>query len=308
MRIAFWGVRGSIPVPHSTHLRYGGNTACVAVFTESNGLFIFDAGSGIRGLGQELLALAGNQPTAGCLLLSHFHWDHIMGLPFFQPLYRANSHFSFISMRHPESSLQELLEVQMSSPYFPVCMSELPGQREYYEVGEQSFSIGDARVTTRRVNHPQGCLGFRLESGGSVITYATDHEPDNGPMDRNVIELAFGADVLILDAQYSEEEYQQGHRGWGHGTWEGAVRLARSARARQLVLFHHDPDRNDVQLREIEEKARLTAPCVVAAYEGLEIELEEQSRAIAVDPVFATFAATPLHMGPRPGGVVKLLD
>ena len=287
MRIVFWGARGAIPTPVVTHLGYGGNTPCVAVTTDSGELFVFDAGSGIRGLSEELVTTGGTAPVIASILLSHFHLDHLIGLPFFVPLHFPNSHVSFFSLRHPERSLQEILENHMGKPYFPVAFSEMAGQRAFYEVGEQCFEMGSCRITTRKLNHPQGCLGFRLEGDGRAITYATDHEPGSDPFDRNLLELALDTDVLILDAQYTGDEYERKYRGWGHGTWENAVELARAARAKQLVLFHHDPSRTDEELNEIERKAQELFPVVCAAYEGLEIELP-------------SFQATPRFQG-EPG-------
>jgi ribonuclease BN (tRNA processing enzyme) len=192
-------------------------------------------------------------------------------------MYRANSHFSFFSFRHPESSFQEVIEAEMGKPYFPLEMNELAGQRAFYEIEEQSFQVDDCEVTTRWLNHPQGCMGYRIAAGNRVLAYATDHEPDGGRYDRNLIELAFDADLLILDAQYTREEYEHNRRGWGHGTWQSAVEMARLTRAKALVLFHHDPDRSDEELHAIVRKAQDHFPGVVAASEGMEICLPELS-------------------------------
>jgi len=263
-------------------------------------LFILDAGSGIRALGQHLLSNRENEPLTGSVFISHFHWDHIMGIPFFMPLYHPNSHYSFFSFRHPHSSFQEVIEAQMNVPYFPVPMKSMAGERAFYEIGEQSFEVGDCLVTTRRLNHPQGCLGYRFDDGHAAFTYATDHEPDGGPFDRNLFELAHDADMLVLDAQYTPVEYEGGRRGWGHGTWESALQIAREASVKRLVLFHHDPDRTDLQLSQIVEKARKQFPALDAASEGWEVRL---SRTIpvarpekmgALERVYALAATPPI--------------
>jgi len=265
MRVEIWGARGSIPTPSPTTVTYGGNTACVSLCADTGEVLVFDAGSGIRELGQKLTERAGPEPVAAAILLSHFHWDHILGIPFFTPLYRPQNRIAFFAFRHPESSFQEVIEAPMGAPYFPVTMNQMAAQREFYEVGEQCFQIGHARITTRRLNHPQGCLGFRVECDSRVFVYATDHEPDGGRYDMNLLALAADADLLIIDAQYTREEYEDSRRGWGHGTWESAVEFARLAAVRHLLLFHHDPDRTDAALANIVQAAQRCFPSADSA-------------------------------------------
>jgi phosphoribosyl 1,2-cyclic phosphodiesterase len=277
MRVKIWGARGSIPAsgPHTQY--YGGNTACLSVATDSGEVLVLDAGSGIRALGKSLVAGKGAQPAQAAVLLSHFHWDHIMGIPFFQPLYGANNRLAFFSYRHSNSSFQDVVESTMGAPYFPISMRQVASRREFYEISDQCFQIGAVHVMSRRLNHPQGCLGYRLECGGRVVTYATDHESDGGVGDSNLLALAAGADLLIVDAQYTQEEYEGCRRGWGHGTWETAVEIARRCAVSQLLLFHHDPDRSDVELRTIVRQAQGRFTAVEAAAEGMEVYLSERS-------------------------------
>jgi len=273
MRVKFWGVRGSTPTPQAGNLRYGGNTSCVEVRFGGN-LYIFDCGTGFRTLGQQLESEAQGKPIAAHIFVSHFHWDHIQGIPFFRPLYEnGQNRFAFHSSRRTRS-LQRVMEEQMSSPYFPVNTSEMKAQRNFYDIEEGQTQL-DEQVTMRTLwlNHPQGCMGFRLETKEGVLVYATDNEPGDERFDKNVRKLAEGADVLIYDSQYLPEEYEARRRGWGHSHWREAVKVVMESGAKELVLFHHDPDHDDVVIDKVVQDARNYYPRVRAAAEGMEITI-----------------------------------
>lgn len=272
MLVRFWGVRGSTPTPQADNLRYGGNTSCVEVRVNGS-IFVFDCGTGFRNLGKHLLGEFPTQPINAHIFISHFHWDHIQGIPFFAPLYeKRESSFCFHSSNRARG-LQQAIEKQMSDPYFPVDMTEMAAQRRFYDIEEDTISFGGTVIRTKLLNHPQGCLGFRVEAGNKVLVYATDNEPGAAEFDKNVRQLAEGADVLIYDAQYLPEEYAAKRRGWGHSHWREAVDIAMESGARELVLFHHDPDHNDACIDSIVEVARNYYPKVRAAAEGMEIRL-----------------------------------
>jgi len=273
MRIKFWGVRGSTPTPQAGNLRYGGNTSCVEVrFADS--LYVFDCGTGFRALGQQLESAAGGRPILAHILVSHFHWDHIQGIPFFRPLY-ADDRNCFVFHSSPRTrSLKRVMEEQMSAPYFPVDMSQMKAQRSFHDLEEGRTQLDDhATVQARWLNHPQGCMGFRLETREGILVYATDNEPGDASFDKNVRCLAEGADVLIYDAQYLPEEYEARRRGWGHSHWREAVDIAMGSGARELILFHHDPDHDDSVIDKVVEDARNYYARVRAAAEGMEIKL-----------------------------------
>ena len=271
MRVKFWGVRGSTPTPQAGNLRYGGNTSCVEVRFGDN-LYIFDCGTGFRTLGQQLESEAGGKPISAHIFVSHFHWDHIQGIPFFRPLYEnSQNQFVFHSSKRTRS-LERVMEEQMSSPYFPVDTSEMKAGRNFYDIEEGRTQLDDhARMQTLWLNHPQGCMGFRLETREGVLVYATDNEPGDEVFDKNVRKLAEGADVLIYDAQYLPEEYEARKRGWGHSHWREAIKVVMESGAKELVLFHHDPDHDDRLIDKVVEDARNYYPRVRAAAEGMEI-------------------------------------
>jgi phosphoribosyl 1,2-cyclic phosphodiesterase len=279
MEIKFWGVRGSIASPGPETAGVGGNTSCVEVRCGSTRL-ILDAGTGVRKLGDALLC---EGPVDATVLLSHLHWDHIQGLPFFVPAYLPSSRLSIVGSTHGVGSIQEALSAQMAAPSFPVRLDELGAQIALREAraGER-FDVGEAHVRVAKLNHPGGVLAYRVEHEGRSVVYATDTE-HYACVDPTLCALAEGADVLIYDAQYTPEEYRgdrgRSRVGWGHSTYVAAAELARAAGARKLVLFHHDPQRSDEGVADIERLARDLFPASVAAREGLTLGLDALARA-----------------------------
>jgi phosphoribosyl 1,2-cyclic phosphodiesterase len=268
VRLKFWGVRGSTPTPQIENLKFGGNTPCLEIRTAENDCVIFDAGSGIRALGQTLMQEAGGAPINTKIFLTHFHWDHIQGIPFFAPLYGPKNHISFLS-GSTGRPLQETLEGQMAKPYFPIDFGQVAAQRDFYQIENGGVvEVGGLKVRPFPLNHPQGASGYRIEANdGAVIVYATDYEHGVKESDHTLCEYARDADILICDAQYTPAEYET-HRGWGHSTWENAVSLAREARAEHLMLFHHDPLHDDQTMMRISHDARIQFENTTAAWEG----------------------------------------
>jgi phosphoribosyl 1,2-cyclic phosphodiesterase len=273
MLVRFWGVRGSTPTPQAGNLRYGGNTSCVEVRL-GNSIYIFDCGTGFRQLGQHLSREFQNQPVQAHIFVSHFHWDHIQGIPFFLPLYeRPENRFVFHASARTRS-LERVMEEQMAVPYFPVNMTEMKSKREFFNIEEGRTQLDDnVAVAVQWLNHPQGCLGFRIESKEGTLVYATDNEPGDATFDKNVRKLAAGADVLIYDSQYLPDEYEARKRGWGHSHWREAINIVMESGAKELVLFHHDPDHDDNCIDRIVQDARNYYPRVRAAAEGLELNI-----------------------------------
>jgi ribonuclease BN (tRNA processing enzyme) len=214
-----------------------------------------------------------SKPIRGHILISHFHWDHIQGWPFFSPLYQKANRFHIRSYRPPLASLAETLGGQMSNPYFPVDMKAMLAELRFTEVAEGGFRVDDFNIQARLVNHPQGCLSFRIENNGKVIVYATDNEPGNPEGDRAVRELARGADILIYDCQYTRAELENEKKGWGHSTWEEGVRIAEQSGVKKFILFHHDPDSSDQTVDRLQESARRRFPDSHAAFEGMEVSV-----------------------------------
>jgi phosphoribosyl 1,2-cyclic phosphodiesterase len=272
MHIKFWGVRGSTPTPQPENLRYGGNTSCVEVRVNGQ-IYIFDCGTGFRNLGKSMAKEFDGRGVHAHVFLSHFHWDHIQGIPFFLPLYNNPDNYFFFHSTSRSRTLQRALEEQMMDPYFPVDMTAMQAHRNFYDIEEGKLAFDDCTIETAWLNHPQGCLGFRLETDDHVVVYATDNEPGHPVFDQNVRRLAEGADVLIYDAQYLPDEYEATRRGWGHSHWREAVNIAMGSGAKELVLFHHDPDHNDACIDSIVKTAREHYPAVRAASEGMEIQL-----------------------------------
>lgn len=269
IRIRAWGVRGSVPTPSPSVLKYGGNTPCVEiVFVSGDGRekrMILDAGTGIRNLGMELLKTECPDKDFH-VFLTHFHWDHVQGLPFFAAMYDKEAKITFYSSRPPEL-LKEILWGQMMTPYFPVRFDDVAASVDFVQVSETPMLFGDAEVSCFCLTHPQGATGFKMVYAGKTVVYATDHEHGEAQADLRLLNAARGADLLFYDSQYTPEEYPN-RRGWGHGTWLEATKVGVEAGVKQLVLFHHDPGHDDAQMDRIVELARARFACTIAATEG----------------------------------------
>jgi phosphoribosyl 1,2-cyclic phosphodiesterase len=263
--------------------RYGGNTPCLELTAPDGTQFILDCGTGLRMLGSRWTAPSSDDLAPEVrnpethILVTHYHWDHIQGVPFFAPLYAENNAFHFYSFRSKHlgrDSLKQVFETQMATPYFPVNMSAMTAKKKFMEIsGGDSFTIGKNKITARHINHPQGCLGFRIETPAGTVVYATDNEPGDPKLDEALRELAAGADIFINDAQYTPEQLATVRKGWGHSSWREGVKVARDAGAKTLVLFHHDPDSTDRMVDGLLRQAREEFDSVFAASEGMVIKL-----------------------------------
>ncbi len=296
--LKLWGVRGSIPVPGPTTILYGGNTSCVEVRAEGE-IIILDAGSGIRPLGLALDKEFGRRPIRLTLLITHTHWDHIQGLPFFAPAYDSKNLIRVLGYEGARAGLSTILAGQMETQFFPVGLRDLPSHIAIEELQDMEFHIGSVRVRAKFANHPGICAGYRLFTKSGSIAFLPDNEPyDSLKLElaardgvseeealtfaaaerQKVVEFLEDCDIALLDAQYTDEEYPQ-HVGWGHGSLSSVVSLALDAKVRTLVLFHHDPNHDDVMIDEMQARARAQVAAsgktmeVCAAREGMEIAL-----------------------------------
>ena len=270
-KVKFWGVRGSIATPSPRHIAFGGNTSCVEVSMGGERV-ILDAGTGIRNLGHYLLKKGGR---GAHLLLSHTHWDHINGFPFFSPAFRKDREFHVMAGHLSDrGGIRGVLSSQMAQPTFPVPL-EVMGAKltfEDFRAGDK-FTLGrNIQVTTTPLNHPDGATAYRFDFRGKSLCYVTDTEHVPGKPDQNILGLIEGADVVIYDSTYTDEEFNE-KVGWGHSTWQEGVRLCQAANAKMLIIFHHDPDHEDLFMERLESEARFAWPGALVARENLRLTL-----------------------------------
>lgn len=273
--IKFWGVRGSIPAPEINTLKYGGNTSCVSI--EYNNYFlIFDAGSGIRKLGQYLSSRKDIATIKGSVFLTHTHWDHIQGLPFFIPVFRKENKFHIFGESKKKYSLPDLLEDQMQAPFFPISMNDLfKAKIKFIEVTPevQINYVDNIRIIPIKLNHPNSSIGYIAEIAGVKAAYITDNELSEDDDAFNLISKLKNVDILIHDSQYTKKEIKNEKKGWGHSAWEDVVELSQKAAVKKVFLYHHDPDKTDDELDELQYKAQTLYKNTFVAREGLKIPL-----------------------------------
>jgi phosphoribosyl 1,2-cyclic phosphodiesterase len=272
LAVRFWGVRGGIACPDPQTVKYGGNTSCIEV-RFGDRILIFDGGTGLRRLGEKLVGTGSALKTD--IFYSHFHMDHVCGLPFFTPCYIPTNQLRLWGANFQSGrTTKQALSAMMADPLFPVGLDEFKAKIEFcdFRPGETLRPYADATLRTAPLNHPGGCIGYRLDFGGKAIAYVTDTEHKPGILDQNVLDLAEGADLLIYDANYTDDEFSK-HVGWGHSTWQEGVRLADAASVDTLVLFHHDPQHHDDALDRIGAEVEARRPGTVVAREGLEIQI-----------------------------------
>ena len=274
MKVKFYGVRGSIPVCGKEFQTYGGNTTCILIHREAiNRIVIFDAGTGIRKLGKEIVAQELNQNIIN-IIFSHFHWDHIQGFPFFAPAYNKNQKIGILVMGNERKfkDLRGIFSLQMQREFFPVELTAMGAQFEFLSLGDKETFYG-ATVTATPQFHKMrgGSYAFRIEDEAGVLVICTDIEHING-IDQNIVDLATNADLLIHDGQYTSEEYKK-HENWGHSTWEQAVEVAIRANAKKLIITHHDPDHDDDFLDAMEKDCKKAFPNSMFAKEGMEVSV-----------------------------------
>jgi phosphoribosyl 1,2-cyclic phosphodiesterase len=265
--VRFWGVRGSIACPGESHRRYGGNTSCLEVHCGEH-LLVFDAGTGLRLLGDHL---GGPKALSGDLFLTHTHLDHVVGLPFFGPLYNPDTRFRlWAGHLQPELTLHEALSQFMIAPLFPVPPEIFAGNISFHDfvAGETLEPQPGVTLRTTPLNHPNNATGYRIDFDDRSVCYITDTEHVIDQPDQNILGLIEGADILIYDSSYTDEEFSD-YLTWGHSTWQEGVRLAERAGIKRLVIFHHDPNHDDAFMDQVARDAEETRPGTLVAREGM---------------------------------------
>ncbi|MEL7035179.1 MAG: MBL fold metallo-hydrolase [Cyanobacteria bacterium J06592_8] len=268
--VQFWGVRGSIPTPGESTIRYGGNTSCLEMRVAGKRL-IFDGGTGLRMLGDAMMA---EMPIEAYMFFTHYHWDHIQGFPLFTPAFLSGNCFHIYGAIPPEGeSMKQHFIDRVLHPNTPVPLKGLQADLRFYEIkAGDSMMLDDIKIETGSLNHPNTAMGYRITWNGRSVVYCSDteHLPDG--IDENVLNLSKDADVLIYDAMYTDEEYHNPKSpkiGWGHSTWQEAVKMAKAAGVKRVVIFHHDPTHSDDYLDQIEQEVQAVFPKAIMAREGL---------------------------------------
>ena len=270
MEIKFWGVRGSIPTPGDSFIKFGGNTSCVELNVNDQ-IIIFDMGSGIMNLGNHLLK---KNVKKFDILVSHFHYDHTCGLPFFSPAYNNDCEFSIrAGIEKTRSKTLEVLKKQISSPSFPITVDHFLAKIKFYdfEIGKD-FYINNLKIRTISLNHPDGAVGYRVESNEKSICYVTDHEHDIKNKNKMLLDFLRNADVLIYDSTYDDNNFKS-FIGWGHSTWQEATRLAKECNIKKLFIFHHNPENDDIKMEQIENICKKMDNNFIVAKEGMSIRI-----------------------------------
>lgn len=276
LRVQFWGVRGTIPTPGPGTVRLGGNTPCVEIRTSDDKILILDAGSGIRPLGKALREEY-QSGIEGTIFISHTHWDHIQGFPFFAPLMNVNgqkNRFVVVGQKRVGQELEKVLAGQIIEPYLPFEFRQLTAEIDVREIDDgECFQVGErTRVQASELRHPGGCLGYRIESGNSTLAYCTDSSHEDGCLTKSALDLASGADLLVHDAQYTLAQRHK-FKDRGHSSWQEAAWVARQAEVGCLALFHYDPDASDDDMERILAEARKIFPRTILSREGLSLDL-----------------------------------
>ena len=271
MKIKFWGVRGSIPTPGKNFTKFGGNTSCVELHV-NNKLIIFDMGSGLVNLGNYLLK---KNIKNFDILLSHFHYDHTCGLPFFQPAYDKKFQFTIRSgIEKTRNKTFEVLNKQISSPSFPITVNAFSAKIKFcdFKIG-RDFYIDKVRVKTISLNHPDGAVGYRVEYDNKAICYVTDHEHELKKKNKNLLDFLKNAEVLIYDSTYDDKHFKN-YIGWGHSTWQEATRLAKECNIKKLFIYHHNPENDDKKMSHIESACKKIDNNFIVAKEGMFINIK----------------------------------
>lgn len=273
-RLRFWGVRGSIPTNDTDKYRIGGDTSCVEFTTADSTYIVFDGGTGIRGFGNSI-GREHDKPYDIHLFLSHTHWDHIIGLPFFAPLHQPFAHIHIYGPKRSANSLEQTIHGLFKSPYFPLEPKSLNAQMSFFDLKPGRYEITDNVVVHCAPHpHPNGAMSYRVETGNTAVTYITDIEHTKDRLVPSVLELSQGADALIHDSHFHKEELAY-HRSWGHSSWEECTEVARIASVKHLFLFHFSPNYSDDDIFDMEMRARKAFPGTTAAYQGLTVDFPE---------------------------------